>query len=569
MKFSIFPSASLRAGNSQSSKIKVLLFLIVIIAAVLRLWQLGNVPIAPDWDEAALGYNAYSISKTGHDEYGKFLPVVLRSFDDYKPALYAYLIIPLIPIFDLNAFSVRLPSALFGIFTVFAVFFLIRELFRNYKYKDYLALLTSFLLAISPWHIQVSRVAFETNVGLSFNVFAALFFLKGLKKPWMLSLSAIFAALSLYTYQSEKVFTPIFMLILLLIYLKEFIKIPKTYKFLFFATGLLVILPMLFYISTNKESLLRAKATSIFANQTQLLQNNVVNLKIDKENKDVIGALLDNRRIEYTKTIIGNYISHYDLNWLIIKGDNIRHHAPNMGLLYLWELPFLLFGVYKFIFGDFDKKTKLFILSWFLIAPIPASITTGVPHALRTLNFLPTWQIFIAVGILFALQKISNIKYQISKIHIKYLIFTFYLLFFIFNFLYYLNQYFIQQNYFNASDWMYGWKEAANYVSVNQARYDKIIVTDKMPLDRGYMYFAFYLKLSPSEYQKYSLKESGGFDTTHYFGKYEFRPINWIEDSKNPTTLFVGNPNEFPNKDKALKIINFPNGSPSIYIVKN
>src|SRR3989344_8654111 len=119
-----------------------ILFLIVVLSSVLRLWQLGNVPPSPDWDEVALGYSSYSIIHTGKDEFGKFLPVVLRSFDDYKPALYAYLTIPSILIFGLSVFAVRLPSAFFGIISVVAVFYLVRELFEEYKYKDYLALIS-------------------------------------------------------------------------------------------------------------------------------------------------------------------------------------------------------------------------------------------------------------------------------------------------------------------------------------------------------------------------------------------------------------------------------------------
>ena len=106
-----------------------LLIIITAIALFLRLWQIGVVPPSPDWDEVSLGYNAYSILKTGKDEYGKFLPVVLRSFDDYKPALYAYFIIPFIPLFDLDIVSVRIPSVAFGVLAVIAVYFFVKELF--------------------------------------------------------------------------------------------------------------------------------------------------------------------------------------------------------------------------------------------------------------------------------------------------------------------------------------------------------------------------------------------------------------------------------------------------------
>ena len=63
--------------------------------------------------------------QTGRDEYGKFLPVVLRSFDDYKPALYAYFVIPFIKLAGLNIYAVRLPAVIFGILAVLATFFLV------------------------------------------------------------------------------------------------------------------------------------------------------------------------------------------------------------------------------------------------------------------------------------------------------------------------------------------------------------------------------------------------------------------------------------------------------------
>ena len=82
--------------------------------------MLSNIPIAPDWDEVALGYDAYSIMHTGRDEFGTFLPVALRSFEDYKPALYAYLSIPTVAVFGLTVFAVRLPSVVMGVVGILA-----------------------------------------------------------------------------------------------------------------------------------------------------------------------------------------------------------------------------------------------------------------------------------------------------------------------------------------------------------------------------------------------------------------------------------------------------------------
>ena len=85
---------------------------VMITAYVLRFTGLGDIPTGPYWDEAAIGYNAYSILETGRDEYGIPYPISFRSFNDYKPPLYIYLTVPAVALFGLNIWSVRLISVL-------------------------------------------------------------------------------------------------------------------------------------------------------------------------------------------------------------------------------------------------------------------------------------------------------------------------------------------------------------------------------------------------------------------------------------------------------------------------
>lgn len=550
-------------------KTTLLLIFVILLAIVLRFFQLGSVPPSPDWDEVALGWNGYSIMMTGKDEYGKFLPVVLRSFDDYKPALYAYLTIPFTALLGLTTMATRMPSAVFGVLTVLAIYLLIKEISK----KEYLALLVAFLLAISPWHIQFSRIAFETNVGLSFNVFMALFFIKGLKKPGLLSLSAIFAALSIYTYQSEKVFTPLLALGLVIIYAKELLELPRKYLIFALIAGVIAIAPMAHYIITNEESLLRAKATIAFSEQN-FLNRNIQRLEADISENNILGKILDNRRIVYGITIASGYLSHMNLNWLFIEGDLQRHHAPQMGILYLWELPFVFIGIYSLIFtsGIWFKKKKsaLFIFLWFLLAAAPASITSGVPHAVRTLNFLPTFQVFTAIGLITVFGYLVQKKYlSFNTLNIKSLVIisSFFFIFAV-NFLFYLNQYFVQQNYFYSYDWQYGHEEAVAYVKSVESKYDKIVLTEEEPMDQAYMFYLFYLKYSPERYQMESKTTSGGFEDNHNFDKYEFRPINWKEEVKDSKTLYVGRPSDFSSGAKILKVIKYLNGEQAIIIVE-
>ncbi|MDP2638358.1 MAG: glycosyltransferase family 39 protein [Candidatus Levybacteria bacterium] len=545
-----------------SKKIFILLTFILIIASALRFWQLGEVPSSPDWDEAALGYNAYSILQTGRDEYGDFLPIVLRSFDDYKPALYAYLTMPSISVLGLNVLAVRLPSVIFGILTVLAVFFLVKELFR----KNSIALLSAGLLAISPWHIQFSRIAFESNVGVALNVFGVLFFLKSFSKHWYLFFSAIMFGLGLHVYQGEKVFVPLLLIALVVIFRKQLFTVRKRYIVISFLIFTAISLPLIHFIITNNNSLARAKDVSVFSN-TSLIELNADRILLDKENNNFVGLIFDNRRIEFLKNTAAGYISHFNFNWLFITGDIARHHAPGMGLMYLIELPFLLVGVYRLVFGSFNKKAKIFIFLWFLIAPIPASITNDVPNAVRTLIFLPTFQIFTAIGILTVFGKVSSIKYQVLNIKIKHLIFLSILSVSIFNFLYYLNQYFIQQNYFHARYWQYGYENIVNYVAGVQKDYDKIIVSNTATMDQSYIFFLFYLKYDPHKYLSEGGTLTGKIEGKNKFSNFEFRKFNYDEE-KEENILLVGSTFDFQEVYRTIHEVNYPDKSIAIKVVE-
>src|SRR3989338_6436258 len=130
------------------------ILIILALAAFLRLYRLTDFPPGLYSDEASYGYNAYSILTTGRDEWGKFLPLTIQSFGDYKPPMTAYLTIPSIAVFGLNEFAVRFPSALIGILSILLIYLLTKEIFKSRS----IALLVAALLAISPWHIHFSRM---------------------------------------------------------------------------------------------------------------------------------------------------------------------------------------------------------------------------------------------------------------------------------------------------------------------------------------------------------------------------------------------------------------------------
>lgn len=516
---------------------------IVLLAAMLRLWQIGQVPPSPDWDEAALGYNAYSILKTGRDEYGTWFPVVLRSFDDYKPPLYMYLAIPFIGLFGLETWAIRLPSAMLGILAVFGTFFLVKELFKSYR----VSIIASFLLAISPWHIQFSRIAFEANTGITINIWAVYFFIKGLQKAKFLILSAFLFGLGLYAYHSERILLPLMVVTLLLLYKKEILK-RRREVFAAAVIGLITITPILLTFF-DPTTLSRLRGTSSFADQTQLLSRSVAKLEQDAQTANPWGVIFDNRRLVWATTLAEGYLSHFSLKWLFLTGDNPRHHAPDMGLLYLVELPFVFWGLYSLVTSWKERSSKL-ILVWLVIAPIAAAPTTGLPHAIRSLVFLPTFQIMTAIGILNAWQK--------SKLFM-----TFAFLLLTFNFVYYLHMYFVHQNREYSQFWQYGYKQAVEYAKANYDRYKKIIVSTQ--LEQPHIFFLYYLAYDPKDYLEEGGTSSGGFEEVrNKFDIFEFRPIDWDSELKNGEELYIGRPSEI--RGTVLYRVPYLDGSEAIRI---
>lgn len=533
----------------------VILLTIVLLAACVRLWRLGSIPVSPDWDEVALGYNAYSLFKTGRDEYGTKFPFVLRSYDDYKPPLYMYLTIPSIALFGLETWAVRLPSAIAGVLAVLGTFFLVKELFRSSRLTSYISHLTSLLLAISPWHIQFSRIAFEANIGVTINIWAVWAFLKGLQQRKFLPFSAFLFGLGLYAYHSERIFVPLVVLLLTWIYRKELFTERKS-VWLAIVIGALTVAPLL-SVFINSSTIMRLRGTSSLADQTGLLTRSVRKLEEDQRRGNPWGIVFDNRRIVWAKTLVDGYLSHYSFKWLFLTGDNPRHHAPDMGLMYLWELPFLLWGMVAVARKGGALRWSLF--GWFLLAPVAGSPTTGLPHAIRSLVFLPTFQIFTAVGIITA---ISNIKYQNLTVRgIGVLT----ILFLIVNISYYFHMYFGHTNREFSQYWQYGYEEAVRFAQDHATSYKKIVVSTK--LEQPHMFFLFYTRYDPATYLAEGGTASGGFaELRNKFSLFEFRPIQWEKELKDGTILYVGTPQEIPGT--SIKSIRYLDGSEAMRIAE-
>src|SRR3990167_3888287 len=346
-----------------------LILAILVLATVLRFYKLGEVPPSLDWDETAHGYNAYSILKTGRDEYGYKLPFYFRSFDDYKPPIYTYLVVPSIAVFGLNDFAVRFPSAFLVVGAVLFTYLMVYELFK----KRSVALLAAFFLAISPWHLQFSRVAFETNSATFWSVLGTWAFLrgistKGLKMTIWMSLAALSFGANLFMYHNARVFIPIYSLALLLLFRKQLLAAKK--YLVIPAVIAIIFVALLVPIITSISGQLRYKGTTIFADVSHKFRASELIAQDKESGHELSGRIFHNRRLVYIPILIDNYLSHFRPNFLFTSADMDRHHAPEVGLLYLWDLPFILAGIYFLIRKDFELKPKIIVFWWFLIAPV-------------------------------------------------------------------------------------------------------------------------------------------------------------------------------------------------------
>ena len=128
---------------------------VALVATGLHLFRLGEIPAPLFIDEAAIGYNAYSVGLTGADEYGVRFPLFFRCFDNYHDPVMVYTLVPLVYWSGLTPFVVRLPSAVFALLAAVAFGLLVQEYLRN----RWWALAGGALFAVLPWVFPLSRSA--------------------------------------------------------------------------------------------------------------------------------------------------------------------------------------------------------------------------------------------------------------------------------------------------------------------------------------------------------------------------------------------------------------------------
>lgn len=538
---------------------KLLFLLILTIAIVTRLYMLGQAPAGLYLDEAGQGYSAYSILKTGKDEFEKSFPAIFRSFTDFKTPVYIYLVVPLIPIFGLTSFTVRFPSFFFSILTIPVLYLLIRELIPKKLYTKYYILntLASILLAISPWHILFGRTNFECNVALFFLLSGLLVFYKSLQRPKLIILSAVLLAIAIPSYHAQRVITPLFVLLLFLRFRK--ILISKTHlRYLIVGgiLGLIVLLPTLSVAGT--PGFLARASLNIFSWDKQKPAGYLENAP----------PILNSSIILSTVEFLSLYASYFSPRNMFILGDyGPRSSFPYLSTFFVWQFPFYVYGLYLLVKRKDLGELRFFTIIFLLIAPIPAAVTRDPYTSIRALQMVIPQTIVISLGLLSIWKKF---KYS------NFLLLPFTLLLF-YSLLKLYSSVIILNEYFRGKEWNYGWERAVQVL--NNTEQSLPVVVDNSR-DEPYIQLAFFLQYDPVKYQRENFEVQVSEYYTNmtrvkerHIGRIVTRPINWEQDLLVEQYL-VGDELAISLQQikehnlELIEEIDYPNTSPAIRIVK-
>ncbi len=546
---------------------EIIIFLIIVLAFGLRVYKITTIPPSLNWDETSIGYNAYSIMKTGKDEWGEFMPVHFKSFGEFKLPAQIYASIPAIAIFGLNEFGVRITPVLYGTLSVLLLYFLTKELFKKSSHATYYSLLATFFLAVSPWHIQLTRGSFESSFSLFWFLMGVWFLVKGFNKQKWLIFSMIPFVISVYTYNTARVFTPLFLFVVYLLNIKFLLKNFRYFLFSFL-TFIILAAPIIPFVLSG-DAAARYKLVSI-TDDAGLIP------RLDERRNlstlpPLLTKLIHNRYTYNTYYFLENYVAHFTPDFLFISGAGHRqHHVQGVGELYWIQTPFLLFGLW-FLIKRKDASLKI-LLPWLLLAFVPVSMTNdSIPNALRTLIAVPVYQIFTAVGLIEVWQLAKSQKQKTVLLLVVIVLFAV-------NFYIYLTNLYSLYPIRYSKDWQYGNKQVVEYIKENQDKYDLIVFTRSY--GEPHIFTLFNLKYDPAKYQNSNNLER--FETFNWvrvlrFDKYYFPDLGDIgtqyndikKANPNKNILFIGKKGDFPPEQKILERINFLNGEEAFEITAN
>lgn len=548
---------------------------ILLLAIFLRLYRLESVPVSLFGDEMDVGYQAYSVLKTGRDYYGNFLPLHFHSIAEWRTPLYLYSAVPTVALYGISPLGVRLPAAIFGVLGVAAFYFLVKIIREEHlkigKAKFFgIEEIGALFLAISPWHIQYSRAGFEVTQ-LLFFLFAGLyFFFRGLKESRFLYIAAFCFGLMPWIYSTAKLFTPALVAALVTLYFHKLVKLSKKNIAGSFLVLMVFLVPLAYNIVFGGGAQ-RFGYINVFSDPTVEHEVGVAR-DIDSWGNGFASRVFHNKFVIWGEAVINNFLRSFSTGFFFVEGDlNLRHSIEDMGMFYRVEFFAMLLGIVGFFSLKADKKVKLFLLFWIFGGAFPSAITRdGGSHATRL--------ILVLAPLLFL------ISYGVSMLSRRRAVGLVYCALVLVLFVQYQHLYWIHNPTYSERWWHYGWKQAINEIKKIEDDYSKVIIStnDEPP----WVFFAASYEYPPERWQKgFPLTreaELDGFGKVSFIDKYYFgSPQNlelydwgkiiksdtlYLASTKEVRVNLIREPQRTPGDLVLLDTVAFPSGEPAFYI---
>ena len=477
--------------------------LVFLVGVFFRLYKLTDFPPGLIQDEVVAAYDAFALLETGRDHHGVLWPLTFSSFNDWVSPFFIYYLTPFIKVFGLNAFAVRFSVSLLSIISLVLFYFVAKEFFKE-KSKAFFAFA---LFSFSSFAIMTARWAIPTHtIILPFLVF--LFFLgkaMNTAQHQMTNLlwAQIFLGISIYTDTAMKVFGPLIHLTSLFT-IKHLVN--KKWLFFLFLTFSIVSAPTLFdHLFNLQERNNRFNMISVF-------------------------SLSD----FWMFTFLQNYFSYLSPVTLFVSGDvNPVRTIPNLGYEHLFYSLFFYSGLFLLIYKLIKKKINLhekFLLLYFLVSPLPTSLTLPAADFQRALYILPVLILISSEGLFFLWQRLSMFltkKFFVPLRLAQIEIIIFLSIILLLNFSFFTMNYFSQkyQN-INKYYFQYGLDKVFYYLLKNEQQYEQIYISNV--INMPYIYYLYYSQYDPRKlrYADYEKNDDQGWTNVEKIGKYHFVSID-------------------------------------------
>lgn len=463
----------------------LLLILILIFAALLRLWQLGAVPVGVTHDELGYIYNGYSVSKTGNNVFGEYLPFLTWLNKGGFPFLPVpiYFSVPFFWLFGLSATVGRLPSAVLGVIDVLLIYILVKQIFN----KTSLALLSAFFLAISPWHLHLSRSAYDPNFALFFYLLGIVVFFYEVYRKKLPIFSSISFFLAIFSYRGmNTIYIPI--VALLLWYSLKALKISRKQCIIFLICAGSVFLFLLSIVAINGEKYV---AEGLIWNDSKM-QAEIDNQIRDAQGPLLIRRLFLNKPMYIINKLRENYVRAYSPEFLFLYTEPSKIYSIwSRGRIYFIDILFIVLGIAYFY--KLNKNAASFVVGLLLIGGLPGMFG-GFPYSARNFFLSAIFPIFSAAGVFFLFNVLFTKKFiRVCGIGILFFVYVYLLGSYLFD-------YYGRYAFYGGEAWAKSLKDVSSLVIKNKKNYDKIIVGQTSFGDL--IQYAFFAKLNPQEVQK-------------------------------------------------------------------